>query len=53
MKKYISPVSEEFAMQMESVIATSASLHDKGTDAEALSDRKGGWSMEDWSGEEE
>ena len=53
MKKYITPVSEEFAMQMESVIATSLPKNDEGTDAAPLSNHRGGWSMEDWNGEEE
>ena len=51
MKSYIRPVSEEIAVQMESVIASSIPMHNGGTDAEPLSNRRGGWSMEDWNEE--
>ena len=49
MKSYIRPVSEEVAIQMESVIASSLPLNNEGTDKAPLSNRRGGWSMEDWN----
>ena len=51
MKKYIQPASEMMKLQIESVIAASLQMHDKGTDAAPLSNHRNIWDSESWTEE--
>ena len=50
-KTYICPDSVQLNMEAEQMIASSLSI--KPGEADQLSNEKGGWNSEDWSGEDE